>query len=294
MVHMGLAADARALLMNVTAPVAVSHGRGLDFAGGDLPRPVRRTVPTRHGPVRCRVFTTPGADRPGAVVHLHGGGFLMRYPQMDDWWSRFVVATTGLAVVDVDYGVAPRSRYPVAQEQAADVLTWLATNAGDWGLDPDRIAVSGFSAGGNVAASACLQVRDAGGPVPRALLLVVPSLDVSTTEKPSVGRHPMIGPSLLRLVRATYFKDESRRTEPYASPVLAPSLAGLPPTTVVTGELDALRAEGDTFAARLDEVGLLEEHVVLPGRDHYALEGGAAWSRDLMTRLAERLRAALA
>lgn len=280
--------------MNVTAPIATTHGRGLDFAGGDLPRPTRHRVPTRHGQVGCRLFRDPSSTSAGLLVHLHGGGFLMRYPQMDDWWSRFVVATTGVSVLDVDYGVAPRSRYPVAQEQTADVLAWLTEHAGEWGLDRDRIAVSGFSAGGNVATSACLQVRDDGTASPCLLLLVVPSLDVSTTEKKATTSRPMIGQGLLRLVRATYFTDASRRLEPYASPVLAPDLDGLPPAVVVTAELDALRAEGDLFARRMDDAGLLREHVVVKGRDHYALEGGADWSRDLMTRLAEHVRNSLA
>jgi len=171
----------------------------------------------------------------------------MRFPKMDDFFCRFLVAEAGVDVVNVDYLAAPRVRYPVAQEQTHDVLAWLSEHAGEWGLDPDRISIGGFSGGGNLAASACLQGRDLGTAPPRLQVLAVPSLDVAGDihGKPSTIKNPMIGPTLLRLVRATYFKDAARRGEPYASPLLAPTVDGLPPTLLLTAEYDSLRAEGD-------------------------------------------------
>lgn len=294
---MALLADGYAALSGLLAPMTVRYGDQLRLAGTDLPRPERLRVPTRHGRVRVHVYRPPGVERPAIHVHLHGGAFMMRFPQMDDFFCRFVVAEAGVAVVNVDYLVAPRVRYPVAQEQTHDVLAWLTGHAGEWGLDADRISIGGFSGGGSLAASACLQARDHATASPRLQVLGVPSLDVAgdVHGKPSTIANPMIGPGLLRLVRATYFPDVARRTEPYASPLLAESLAGLPPALLVTAEHDALRAEGDAYAVRLADAGVPVEHHVVPRRDHYFLDGrDHAQAGHWMGLLASRIAAAAA
>ncbi len=280
---MPLLADAQALLMGATARLTVHYGRDRVFAGAELPAPRRLKVPTRHGRVTCEVYRDPRrAGRAPVHVHLHGGAFLMRYPRMDDFWCRYLVARAGLTVVNVDYDIAPRRRYPVAQEQAHDVLAWVQEN-GDW--DQDRVTISGFSAGGNLAASACLQARDLGTPLPRLQLLGVPSLDVSTVDKPAPAG-AMISPAVIDLVRATHFRDAERRTEPYASPLLAPSLAGQPPALVVTAARDRLRAEAVAYVARLEEAGVAVQHLDLLGRDHYFLDGPAEAAHQVMEQMA--------
>ncbi len=294
---MALIADGHAALSGLLAPLTVRYGEDLRLAGNDLPRPERRRVPTRHGRVRVHVYRPPGVDDPPVHVHLHGGAFIMRYPQMDDFFCRFVVARARVAVVNVDYLAAPRVRYPVAQEQTHDVLAWLGEHAGEWSLDAGRVSIGGFSGGGNLAASACLQARDRGSAAPRLQVLGVPSLDVAGDihGKPSTIANPMIGPDLLRLVRATYFRDAQRRSEPYASPLLVDSVAGLPPTVVLTAEHDSLRAEGDAYAARLADAGVPVEHHVVPRRDHYFLDGGDhAQAERWMDLLADRIGTALA
>ncbi|MET0449155.1 MAG: alpha/beta hydrolase [Aeromicrobium sp.] len=293
---MGLLADSYALLSGLLAPVTVRYGDALQLAGMELPPPQSRRIPTRHGPVKADVYLPPGRARPPVHVHFHGGAFMMRHPRMDDFLCRYLVAEAGVAVVNVDYLVAPRVRYPVAHEQSHDAVAWLTEHAGEWGLDGDRLSVGGFSGGGNLAASACLQARDRGTASPRLQVLGVPSLDVAgdIRAKPSTISNPMIGPGLLRLVRATYFKDASRRTEPYASPLLTETVAGLPPAVVFTAEHDALRAEGDAYAARLDAEGLLVEHRVVPRRDHYFLDGNdPQQARALLGALAAHVRTAL-
>ncbi len=273
----------RARASQAAGPLVARYGDQLRAGGQDLPAPRRVRIPTRTGSVRCEVYRPPAgspATAP-AVVHLHGGAFLMRYPRMDDWWCRELASALGAVVVNVDYDVAPQRRYPVAQHQAADVLgrvledpvgTLGGVLADGHGIDPGRVAVSGFSAGGNLAAAACLLLRDEGRRSPAFQLLAVPALDMVTEDKRSVAGRSMIDPALIRLVRSTYFVDAERRAEPYASPLLAPDLTGLPPALVVTAEYDALRAEGDAYAGRLRDAGVPVEHHVVPGRDHYFLD----------------------
>jgi acetyl esterase len=166
-----LADRVRVELIRAGARFTVSYGEDLRFAGQDLPRPTRTRVPTRHGRVPVRLYR-PGPGPLPVHVHLHGGAFLMRHPGMDDWWCRYVAATAGVVVASVDFEVAPRVTYPVAQHQAHDVAAHLAA-------DGTPVSVGGFSSGGGLAASVALQARDSGSFAPTLQVLGIPALDLS-------------------------------------------------------------------------------------------------------------------
>lgn len=104
----------------------------------------------------------------------------------------------------------------------------------------------------------------------------------------------LVTPRLQRLVRRTYFRDRSRRAEPYASPLLADDLTGLAPAVVVTAEHDALRATGDHYAARLREAGVPTVHRVVPGADHYFLDGDRLRARATLDVITAALTEAFA
>lgn len=278
------------MLMHAGARWTVRYGEDLRFAGTDLAGPEVVRVPTRHGRVPVHVYRPPGAPAPGtaAYVHFHGGAWLMRYPQMDDWWCRYVAAEAGVLVLNVDFRTGPYVVYPVAQEQCHDVAAWAATEGRALGIAGDRVVVGGFSSGGGLAASVCLQARDRGSFSPVLQVLGVPALDLAS-ELP-VGAAGMISPSLRALVRRVYFPDPATRSQPYASPVLAPDLSGLPPAVVLTAERDTLRADGDTYVARLRGAGVEVEHDVTPGADHYFLTEDPARARRTMAMVVEQIR----
>lgn len=267
-------------MMRATARFTVSYGDDLRFAGRELPAPERVLVPTRHGRVPVHLYR-PGPGRLPIHVHLHGGAFLMRYPAMDDWWCRYVAATAGVVVANVDFEVAPRVAYPVAQHQAHDVAAALAA-------DGTPVSVGGFSSGGGLAASVALQARDSGSFAPTLQVLGIPSLDLAA--EPRDSDPGMISPDLRRLVRRVYFPDPASRLEPYASPVLAEDLSGLPPAVVLTAERDTLRAEGDAYADRLRTSGVRVVHDVTPGVDHYFLTEDPVRARQTMAMVAAEIR----
>lgn len=286
-------------MMHASARWTVRYGEELRFAGTDLPAPRKVKVPTRHGSVPVHVYAEPAwgkADARGVYVHFHGGAWLMRYPQMDDFWCRYLVATAGVVVVNVDFTTGPYATYPVAQEQCHDVSAWVHDHAADRlstvtgvPVDGDRLVVGGFSSGGGLAASVCLQARDSGRFTPRLQVLGVPALDLATDVSSSPG---MISPSLRGLVRRVYFPDPATRADPYASPVLAPDLSGLPAAVVLTAERDSLRPDGDRYVERLREVGVPVVHDVTPGADHYFLSADLVRARATMAMTAEAVRTA--
>ncbi|WP_082587307.1 alpha/beta hydrolase fold domain-containing protein [Nocardioides sp. Soil774] len=273
----------RVEVMRATARFTVSYGDGLRFAGRDLPAAERIVVPSRHGDVPVHLYR-PGPGPLPVHVHLHGGAFLMRFPAMDDWWCRYLAATAGVVVANVDFEVAPRVTYPVAQHQAHDVAAALAA-------DGTPVSVGGFSSGGGLAASVALQARDAGSFAPTLQVLGIPALDLSA--EPRDGDPGMVSPSLRRLVRRVYLPDPATRREPYASPLLAEDLSGLPPAVVLTAERDVLRAEGDAYAVRLRAAGVRVVHDVTPGVDHYFLTEDPVRARSTMAMVAGEVRAAV-
>lgn len=288
----GIIRDVQGYLVQRSAPWSARYGDALYFTGTDLPEPTVIEIPTRRGLVRCEVYRPEGGgSAPPVYVHFHGGAFLMRFPRMDDFWARIVCAEVGAVVVNVDYDVAPQKRFPVAQEQCHDVAAWIARNPGALGIDPARVVVGGFSAGGNLAASVALQARDKDSFRPAGQLLAVPALDIAEDPagKSSAKSNPMISRDLLQLVRATYFRDKKARSTPYASPLRAVDLRRLPAALVISAEYDVLRAEADSYAGRLADAGVDVEHLMVAGADHYFLDRGRDHARLTLDRMVDWL-----
>jgi acetyl esterase len=271
------------MAMHASARWTVRYGDDLRLAGDDLPPARVVQVETRHGRVPVHVHAAPDADPAAAHVHLHGGAWLMRHPRMDDWWCRYLAAVVGVSVLNVDFSAGPYVAFPVAQEQSHDVATWAAGRH-------ERVSVGGFSSGGGMAAAVCLLARDRGTPAPVLQVLGVPALDLASDLPTGAG---MISPDLRALVRRVYFPDVASRSSPYASPVLAPDLSGLPPALVLTAERDTLRRDGLRYVERLRAAGVEVWHHETPGVDHYFLTEDPARARDTMAEVAARLRAAL-
>jgi acetyl esterase len=224
------------------------------------PAPGVETVDEPVAGVPVRRYRPTGAGRGPAVVWCHGGGFVTGSLDAVDPMCRSVLARTGAPVTSVHYRLAPEHPFPAALEDCTAVLRAVAAEG--------PVAVAGDSAGGGLAAAACLQVRGEGLPVV-AQLLVNPLVD-ATLSQPSVaqlGTGFGLTQDALEQFLALYLNGADRR-DPRCSPLHAPDLSGLPPAVVVTAECDPLRDEGEAYAHRLTAAGVPVAVRRFPGMVH--------------------------
>ncbi len=208
-------------------------------------------VPTRDGSVCVRTYRPAQArgDVP-VVLYLHGGGWIMGGLDGADALCSRTALSTGAVVVSVDYRLAPEHPFPAGLHDCADVLTWVRSGSLHGG-DVRRIAVSGDSAGGNLAAALTLLDRDASPPL-MAQVLMYPGLDL-TMDSPFLRgfRGPGLTWEQCRQLVELYLGPAGDRTDPLASPLHAASLEGLPPALVLTGGADILLDDGRRYVERL-------------------------------------------
>ena len=203
----------------------------------------------------------PDVDGPLPLyLDVHGGGWWMGDGFLFHALMARFAARSQAIVVSVDYRLAPEHPYPAALDDCEAALVWMHENAAALGADPDRIAVGGGSAGGNLAAALALRVRDLGGPKISFQYLMVPVTDLSgTREWPSyreTGEDYVLKVSGMEQMIAAYVPDREMRASPYVSPLLAEDHKGLPPALVVTALFDPLRDEGEAYARALEAAGV--------------------------------------
>lgn len=217
-----------------------------------------RTAPSPDGDIPVRIYTPEGSGPFPALVALHGGGWVIGSVEAHDGSCRTLANEVESVVVSVDYRLAPEHPYPAATEDAYAATQWVAKNGAALNVDPERIAVSGESAGGNLAAVVALMARDRGGPRLAFQLLVCPVTD-HTLEQASyreVDRRYILNSESMAWFWDQYVPRREDRDQPYASPLRAPDLSGLPPALVITAEFDPLKDEGEAYAKRLQESGV--------------------------------------
>ncbi|WP_431958318.1 alpha/beta hydrolase [Nocardia lijiangensis] len=207
------------------------------------------------------IFRPAGVTGPLPVIlYIHGAGWVFGNDHTHDRLARELAKGAGAAVVFVDYSLSPEARYPVALEQAAAALHWIAAEGADRGLDPARIAVAGDSVGGNMSAALTLLVKQRGGPELAGQVLFYPVTDASfdTASYRQFATGYFLRRDAMEWFWDQYTTDPAERAEITASPLRATSeqLAGLPPALVITAEADVLRDEGEAYADKLREAGV--------------------------------------
>ncbi|MDT7795067.1 MAG: acetyl esterase [Mycobacterium sp.] len=230
-------------------------------------RTENRTVDGPAGPIPIRVYWPPmdtGANgaTPPIVLFIHGGGWSIGDLDTYDGDARNHAVGAGAVVVSVDYRLAPEHPYPAAVEDAWAATQWVAAHAGELGADPDRLAVVGDSAGGNLAAVVAQLARDAGGPAIRFQLLWYPATtwDTSLPSFTENANGPLMGSSAAKGFSRWYVGNLDLSDMPATlAPARAKNLAGLPPAYIAVAGHDPLRDDGARYAELLAAAGVPTE-----------------------------------
>jgi len=224
-----------------------------------------RTVPADPD-VPVRIYRPHRAQ--GALVWLHGGGFVMGDLETEHPWAVRVAGGSGAVVVSVGYRRAPEHRFPAALDDAYAALAWTAEHAAELGIDPGRIAVGGHAAGAGLAAAVALRARDQQGPPIRYQLLNQPELD--DRQQTWSARNFTDTPFMTRDKVAASWRHYlgSAAASPYAAPARADDLSGLPPAYITSAEFDPNRDEAIGYAQRLLQAGVPAELHQWPGTFH--------------------------
>jgi acetyl esterase len=217
-----------------------------------------------------RIYTPNGSGLFPVLVWFHGGGWVVGDLDTADATSRNLTVAANCVVVSVDYRLAPETKFPGPAEDCYAATQWVEQNAASINVDPGRIAVGGDSAGGNLAAAVSLMARDRGVSLPVFQLLVYPVTDRNFESKSYVSNAE--GYQLTRDGMAWYWdhylKNDADASNPYAAPLQAPELSGLPPALVITAEYDPLRDEGEAYAHRLEAAGVPTVYTRYDGMIH--------------------------
>ena len=247
-----------------------------------LPRVEDRQIPGPDNRIPIRVYSPLSTDGQPILVFYHGGGFRLGGLDSYDPICRDLAARSGAIVVSVAYRLAPEHVYPATLDDSYAALEWVHSHAADIGGDPMRLAVGGDSAGGNLAAAVSLKARDLDGPPIVFQLLIYPVLNFAEMETEShkfFAEDYLIGGTAHQFTRNTYLPNPADRRSPYASPLLADDLTGLPPSLVITAEFDPLRDEGELFARKSADAGVQAHSTRYPGVPHAFVSAPTAMSR---------------
>ncbi|MGH3359696.1 MAG: alpha/beta hydrolase [Nocardioidaceae bacterium] len=238
---------------------------GARVVGGRLPigSITDRDIDGPAGPLRLRIYTPRGLTAVGpALVYLHGGGWIYGDLESHDAVCRFLAERAGIRVIGVDYRLAPEAPFPAAVEDACAAYEWVAANAEGLGVDPDRIAVGGDSAGGNLAAVVAQNTPPWGGVRPAFQLLIYPGTDF-VDRRPSRDAYAegfYLSDRYIALAQELYVQDFADLGDARLSP-LRGELRGVAPAYVVTAGFDPLRDEGKAYADALRDAGVEVEYV---------------------------------
>lgn len=208
--------------------------------------------------IPARLYIPKGKQPLPVVVYYHGGGFVLATNDVYDATPRALAEKTGAIFVSVEYRKAPEHKFPAAHDDAFAAYKWVLDHAGEFGGDPKRVAVAGESAGGNLAVNVSMRARDEKIQMPKYEVIIYPVAGTNMNT-PSyqryAGAQPLNRPMMEWFVKE-YLKNPSIETKDPRINLLGANLRGLPPTTLITAEIDPLQSEGAALAQKMKAAGV--------------------------------------
>lgn len=277
----------------------------VQFATKEIGKPDEITIPTRHGEIRALIYKPTDEDiaaslvagrRPPVHFITHGGGFIVRRPEQEDNVARYLASEIGAYVVLPDFDTAPTVIHPVSEQQAYDAFVWVHQHGEQMGWDGDRLSIGGASAGTQVAFAVVEQAIEAGGFVPVAMSSEFGVLDMARPDELNTSplKRPVVPQQLMQLVRHTYFVDADL-ADPLVSPARYGRLTEYPPTLILTGEYDTLRAQMAEVAEEMAARGVGVTYRDFAGVNHgFTHAKPAEVAREALQMIGEHLRKAYA
>ena len=253
-----------------------------------------RTIAGPGGSIPIRIYKPAGAGPFPVVLYIHGGGWVLASIDTYDSSARALTNAAGAIVVSTDYRHAPEFKFPAAHDDTYAAYQWTLANAAAIGGKPAQVAVVGESAGGNMAAAIALRARDEKIqlPVHQALIYPVTNYAFGTPSQQQNRDAIPLNTASLSWFYDRYLATPADGDNQYFSVLRAPSLAGLPPATVITADIDPLRSEGRFYADRLAQFGVPVDYANYPGVTHEFFGMGAVLdeARAAVARVAADLK----
>ena len=228
------------------------------------------TIPGPDADIPVRIYTPGGAGPFPIFVYFHGGGWVLGDLDAQDAECRALTNAAVCVVISVNYRHGPEHKFPAAAEDAYRATKWVGDHASRVNGDAARLAVGGVSSGGNLAAVVALMARDRGSPPIKYQVLIVPITNhaFDTKSYQENGEGYVLTRQVMQWFWAHYLRTPADGANPYASPLRATDLRGLPPAFVTTAEYDPLRDEGQAYAERLREAGAVVSYRCYEGMLH--------------------------
>ena len=257
-----------------------------------------RTIFSSKSDIPVRIYHPSAATAPLPVlVYFHGGGWVIGDIDTHDDVCRSLCRQSESVVVSVDYRLAPEHKFPAAVDDCIAATQWVVDNANELGIDTNRLAVGGDSAGGSLSAIVTQWARDNNGPDIKFQLLIYPATDM-TMSYPSIKTYS----EGYRLTQAAmdwfidhYMRNEEDKRDVKASPLFADDFTNLPKALIMTAGFDPLVDEGKAYADKLQAAGVAVEYICYDGMIHgfFAMAGVLRVAREAQTHASQALKAAL-
>ena len=236
------------------------------------------TIELLGNSLKARIYR-PGsnANPKPAVLFFHQGGLVIMDHLTDNHFCSLLAARCGAVVFSLDYRLCPENAFPASIEDAKALWEHVQTFSDDYGIDPARVALAGDSAGGLISSTLALILRDQGGRQPKALCLAYPWVTTDNENQPSASSCANTFPltaDTMHFFNSQVFPNDLNKDHPWANPLHAESLAGLPPTVIGTAGFDPIRDQGNAFASRLAESGNEVMHFCFESLTHSYLMFG--------------------